>query len=192
MRRPPSRAKAAGQAPTDTGPKLGEPAPELALEGLNGRNVQLSSFKGKPLVIEFGSYTSPSFRQRAAKMEELAREYNTRASFLLVYTKEAHATGEWELDRNRDDGIRVAKHADLSARKSAAKDAKQALRINLIPIAIDNMDDAAMKAFGAGENSAVVVGRDGKIIAKEAWCDAFRLRAALDDATMAKPTTQID
>ena len=49
-----------------------------------------------------------------------------------------------------------------------------------------------MKAFGAGENSAIVVGRDGKIIAKEAWCDPFRLRAALDDATMAKPTTQID
>ena len=85
-------------------------------------------------MLEFGSYSSPSFRQRAAKMDELARQYSTRANFLIIYTKEAHAVGEWEVDRNRDEGVRVAKHADLAARKTAAKDAKQALRIT-IPIA---------------------------------------------------------
>jgi len=185
---PAPAAKPQALAPIDTGPKIGQPAPEVSLEGLNGRPVQLSSFKGKPLVIEFGSYTSPSFRQRAAKMQELSKQYGLRANFLIVYTKEAHAQGEWEIDRNRDEGVKMARHADLTARKSAAKEARQTLKLT-IPIAVDSMDDAAAKAFGAGENSAVVIGRDGKIAAKEMWCDPYRLRAALDEALTIKPTT---
>ena len=128
------------------------------------------------------------FRQRAAKMEELAKQYGLRANFLIVYTKEAHAQGEWEIDRNRDEGVRVAKHADLATRKAAAKDARQALKLS-IPIALDTMDDAVTNAFGAGENSALVIGRDGKIAAKQMWCDPYRLRAALDEALLTKPAT---
>src|SRR5207253_7467317 len=100
----------------DPGPKVGEAAPELNIDRLDGRSIQLSSMKGKPLVIEFGSYSSPSFRQRAQHMEELARQYNNRANFLLIYTKEAHPTGGWEVDRNRDDHVLIAAHADLNAR----------------------------------------------------------------------------
>jgi hypothetical protein len=181
-------AKPQALAPPDTGPKVGATAPEFSLEGLNGRTVQLSSFKAKPLVIEFGSYSSPSFRQRAAKMDELARQYSTRANFLIIYTKEAHAVGEWEVDRNRDEGVRVAKHTDMGARKSAAKDAKQALRIT-IPIAMDDMNDSIATAYGAGENSAVAIGRDGTVVARQQWCDPFRLRAALDEALASRPTT---
>ena len=160
-----SRGEGAGHDRAGCGPEGGGASAELNLQGLNGRNVQLSSFKGKPLVIEFGSYTSPSFRQRAAKMEELSKQYGLRANFLIVYTKEAHAVGEWEIDRNRDDGVRVAKHTDIAARQVAARDARQALRLS-IPITLDTMDDAVTTAFGASENSAIVIGRDGKIAGK--------------------------
>jgi Spy/CpxP family protein refolding chaperone len=167
--------------PRDSGVKLNQVAPDFTLERLDGRNISLESFKNKPLVIEFGSYSSPSFRQRAAKMEDLARQYSTRANFLVIYTKEAHPTGGWEVDRNKDDRVSVVAHSDLNARKAAAKDARQALKITL-PIALDSMDDKIAAAYGAGENSAVVIGRDGKVLSKQTWADPYRLRAALDEA----------
>ena len=180
---PDTSGPAAGRqalTPPDKGTKVGEAAPAFALQTLNDRTVQLSSFKNKPVVIEFGSYSSPSFRQRAAAMEALQRQYDTRADFLIIYTKEAHPVGGWEVDRNKDDNIRISNAGDMNARTIAARDAKQALKIT-IPIALDSMDDKTANAYGAGENTALIVGRDGKIAAKENWCDAFRLRAALED-----------
>ncbi|MGH7179536.1 MAG: deiodinase-like protein, partial [Tepidisphaeraceae bacterium] len=100
---------------------VGKPAPDFELKKLDGQTVQLSSFKGKLLVLVFGSYTSPAFRSRAASLEELRREFNTRASFLLVYTKEAHPSGGWEVERNADEKIQVALHKDDAARRAVAK-----------------------------------------------------------------------
>lgn len=172
----------------DAGAKINDVAPEFTLERLDGRNASLSAFKGKPLVIEFGSYSSPSFRQRAAKMEDLAKQYSTRANFLVIYTKEAHPIGGWEVDRNKDDRIAIPPHADLAARKTAAKDAKQALKITL-PMAVDAMDDKIAAAYGASENSAVIIGRDWKVLSKQTWADPYRLRAALDEALKTGSTT---
>jgi thiol-disulfide isomerase/thioredoxin/Spy/CpxP family protein refolding chaperone len=175
-------------ASPDVRPAVGEAAPDFNLETLSGRVVSLSTFKGKPLVIEFGSYSSPSFRERAAKLDELARQYGNRANFLIVYTAEAHPIGGWEVDRNRDEGVRVAKAADLTARKTEAKQAKQLLKI-VIPIATDSMDDKTAEDYSAGENGAIVVGRDGKIFARETWMDPYRLKSALDEAVAVKATT---
>jgi hypothetical protein len=41
-----------------TGPRLGEPAPNFVLQDLAGKSVRLRDLVGKrPIVIEFGSYT---------------------------------------------------------------------------------------------------------------------------------------
>jgi hypothetical protein len=37
--------------------KAGDPAPDFALPTLEGGEVRLSSLRGKPVVIEFGSIT---------------------------------------------------------------------------------------------------------------------------------------
>ena len=165
------------------GPKVGDPAPTFSLTNINGRPVQLSYFKGKALVIEFGSYTSPSFRDHAAKMEEFARQNSGRANFLIVYTKEAHPKGGWDVDRNKEDRISLAQAADMKARLDNATEARTALKIT-IPMAIDSMDNATATAFGAGENSAVIIGKDGSVAAKETWCDPYRLKIALDEVIM--------
>lgn len=170
---------------SSAGPKIGEPAPALNATSIMGRPVQLAAFKGKLLVIEFGSYSSPSFRDHMAKMEELARQNDLRASFLIVYTKEAHPQGGWDVDRNREDRISVPQSTDMKSRTADAQEAREALKIT-IPIAIDSMDNATAATYGAGENSAVVIGRDGTVVAKEDWCDPFRLKAAIDEAAQQK------
>ena len=39
------------------GPDVGQPAPDFKLKLLEGKEVQLSSLKGKPVVLVFGSCT---------------------------------------------------------------------------------------------------------------------------------------
>ena len=50
------------------GPKPGEPAPAFELPALDGDMVRLSDLLGRPVVIEFGSYTcSTDYIARAIK-----------------------------------------------------------------------------------------------------------------------------
>src|SRR5205823_7819953 len=109
------------------GPAIGQAAPEFNLQKLDGRSVQLSSFKGKILVLMFGSYSSPSFRQRAAMIQDLARETGSHASFLIIYTKEAHPKDGWQVERNREQKILVPAHSDAASRIAAAKSARETL-----------------------------------------------------------------
>src|SRR5579859_7529656 len=64
------------------GPRIGDPAPDFELADLDGNWVRLSDLRGRPVILEFGSYTCPIFSDRVPAMEQLAREY-PEASFLV-------------------------------------------------------------------------------------------------------------
>jgi Spy/CpxP family protein refolding chaperone len=180
---PPQQPEANAPAGQTGGASLavGDPAPDLTLERLNGRPLQLSSFKGRVVVITFGSHTSPHFRQRAPQLEELRRTYGPRAVFVLVYTSEAHPTGQWELARNHQEQVRIAPHADIDARRAAAKGSRDALGLKS-EILLDPMDNAAARAYGAGQSGAVIIGRDGKIVVVQNWLDPWGLKPWIDQA----------
>jgi hypothetical protein len=161
------------------GPGVGEAAPDVALTRLDGGKVQLASLKGRIVVLVFGSYSSPSFRQRAAALEKLRSDLGIHAQMFVVYTKEAHATGEWEVDRNKDDGVSVEQPKTFEARRTLAQTAKEKLKL-ATPVTIDSIDNSAAAAFGAGENSAIVIGRDGTIVAKQQWFEPAAVRRAVD------------
>jgi peroxiredoxin len=167
------------------GVQRGDPAPEFALVKLDGRPVQLSSFKGRVLVVEFGSYTCPTFRDRAKAMEELKKDYNTRAQFLIIYTKEAHPTGQWEVERNKTEEIEIDQPRTLEGRRTIAKRAVEKLDIS-IPAAIDTMEDTAATAYTGFPNAAFVISRDGKIAARQQWADPAALARHIDAALAVK------
>ena len=51
---------------------------------------------------------------------KLKRQYDmSAADFLIIYTKEAHPVGGWEVDRNKDDNIRISNAGDMNARTIA-------------------------------------------------------------------------
>jgi Spy/CpxP family protein refolding chaperone/peroxiredoxin len=159
---------------------VGATVPDLQLRKIDGNAIALSSFKGRPVVLEFGSYTCPSFRQRAGGMEQLKKEYGARATFLVVYTAEAHPTGGWEADRNKEEKIFMDAHTSLDERKAAANKAREALKIT-VPIVLDDMDDSVAKVFGAKANSLVMV-KDGKVVARQEWADPQGAKRLLDNA----------
>jgi hypothetical protein len=173
-------ANPATEVPTSALP--GSVAPDFKLQTLDNRLLQLSQYHERVLVIEFGSYTCPAFRDRAAQMEQLKTETSAKATFLVVYTREAHpAGGGWEVERNKDDNISIAAPTDLPGRRELARQAHDVLHIS-IPMAIDAMDDEVTDSYGGFPNAAVIIGRDGKIAARQNWCDPSGLRRLIDAA----------
>ena len=166
----------------------GQAAPDFALDKLDGRPVQLTAFKGKVLVLLFGNYSSPGFRDRADDYEQLRKQFANRAEFLIVYTRESHPVGEWEVERNKHARVLVEQPKTFEERKALARQAKQALRIT-IPIAIDSMDDKTAKDYGGFTTSAVVIGRDGTIVGYRTYADAHAIKRILESAIAGKPTT---
>lgn len=192
----PGRAGPAAPA-GPVGPPLTEPgsaiavgaeAPLFALKATTDRPYALSGFKGRVVVLVFGSYTSPSFRQRAAALEKLAKETQTKAAFFVIYTREAHAVGEWEVDRNKDDNILIEQPTTEAQRRELAKQAVTTLKLT-IPVLVDGMDDAVTKAYGVAPNGAVVIGRDGKVFARQRWFEPLGLRQHIDAAAAVRNPT---
>src|SRR3974390_2655042 len=70
-------------------PALGTAAPAFELPDLTGRTHRLADLRGKPVVIEFGSYTCPIFCAQIPVMEEISHRHPD-AAFLVIYTREAH------------------------------------------------------------------------------------------------------
>jgi hypothetical protein len=160
--------------------RVGQAAPDFTLDKLDGRTAQLSAFKGKLVVLLFGNYSSPTFRDRADDYEQLRRQVGNRAEFLIVYTRESHPVGEWEVERNKHARVLVEQPKTFDERKALARQAKQALKLT-IPIAVDTMDDKVATEYGGFTTAAVIVGRDGTIVGFRRHADAHAIKRMLDD-----------
>lgn len=178
---------------TSTPPKHASTQPvdlaKIQVQRLDGQSFFLSTYKGKPLVLIFGSYTCPNFRDHAKALDDLQRRYSTRASFLLIYTKEAYPAGGWEVDRNKDAEISLPQHKDEAARIAAAKQAKSTLALTL-PVAVDDMDDSVSSTFDAFPNGCIIFDRNGQIAKRQKWAEPEGIRHALDEL-MSKPATSV-
>ena len=182
-------ASVPGQSDTAAGPAIGASAPDFTLTKPDGAQVSLASMKGRVVVLVFGSYSAPTFRNRAAALEKLKSELGTRATFFVVYAREAHPTGEWEVARNKEDGVSVEQARTADARRAAAQTARDKLKLST-PILLDTIGNDTAIAYGAGINSAYVIARDGTIAARQQWFEPLALRRAIENAANAKPTTK--
>ena len=133
-------------------------------------------------MLVFGSWSSPAFRDRGEALRKLAKQHDDHAEFLVVYTKEAHPTGGWEVERNRDDGVSVQQPKDEQGRRELATKARTALKLDKLAFAVDAADDKVAAAYGGFPNAAVVVGRDGKVAFRQEWLDPTGLGPRIEEA----------
>jgi len=168
--------------------EVGQAIPEFKLNRLDGKPFTTASLKGKPTVILFGSYTSPSFRQRAVQFQALSAEFSKTAQFVVIYTAEAHPKGQWEVERNTQEGVEVETHANIDARFAAARLARDQLKLdaNLLPVVPDLMDDKFAARLGGFPNGLAVIDQDGKLYARQRWADVFATKAHLEALAKAK------
>ena len=169
------------------GPQVGDAAPDFELPDLKGEKHSLKSMRGKPVVIEFGSYTNSNFRQRAEPLRELRASYGDEVHWVVIYTFEAHASdGTWVSSRNVREGIEIPQHTSMEDRVKCAKLAKEKLELSL-PVLLDDFENSAAKAYSGHPNRGYVIDAEGKISARQVWIDVRKTKRALDKLLGRKP-----
>ncbi|HMB95834.1 MAG TPA: redoxin domain-containing protein, partial [Tepidisphaeraceae bacterium] len=148
--------------------QIGQPAPDFVLKKLNNETVQLSSLKGKIVLLVFGSYSSPIFRQHVPALEQIKREYFPHINPFIIYTRESYPSGEWDVQRNKQEGISIAQPSDMQTRINQAMQAHDGLHLS-VPILIDSMDNKTASDYSGFTNAAVLIGRDGKVLFYQKW-----------------------
>ena len=161
------------------GPNVGEPAPDFELADLDGKRLNLKSLRGKPVVVEFGSYTCPVFRRQVDGLAALRAEFGDDVQWLMIYTAEAHPTDGRVAPINSRAGIEIPQHTSFEKRLECAKLCKEKLNLKL-HVLVDSFDDKVTKAYGGHPNRGYVVDREGKIVSKQIWIEPVATRKALN------------
>ena len=137
------------------GPHPGDPAPDFRLEDLDGNPLRLSALRGRPVVLEFGSYTCPIFSDRVPEMERLASEH-PEAEFLVIAVREAHP------------GEITGPHTSQPQKRQAAQQlaVEEAIRRRVL---VDDLEGTVHRAYGGAWNPVYVIDADGRVAFRRAW-----------------------
>lgn len=147
--------------------KAGDVAPDFTLPDPTGKQeVALSDrLRAKrPVVLVFCSYTCPPFRGHAPAVERLHQDYKDRASFLLVYIREAHPGSVLPVAKGGgpEDRRKIEQTSDLKARGEHATICQAMLGFTF-PAVVDRPDDAVNAAYAGWPIRLVIVGADGRV-----------------------------
>lgn len=156
-----------------TGPRPGQPAPDFELEDLRGKTVRLSGLLGRPVVIEFGSYTCPIFSDRVPEMERLARE-RSEAEFLVITVREAHP------------GEVTGPHRSASEKRQSARclALEEGLQRRIL---VDDLEGTVHRAYGGAWDPVYVIDASGRVAFRRAWNHPGHVAEALDALARAAP-----
>lgn len=151
----------------EPGPMLEEPAPDFTLPTANdGKKVTLSAEIGpKPLVLIFGNFTCGPFRSQAGNIEKLYERYRDRATFLMVYVREAHPADGWWMESNERVGIDLPQPKSDAERLAVARTCQAHLDLDL-PLLVDTIDDRVGTQYSGMPNRLYLVDQQGRVAFK--------------------------
>ncbi len=149
------------------GPSLGEKAPDFSLKTNDGaEELTLSKLVGpKPIVLVFGNFTCGPFRSQAGDVEKLNRMYRDRATFVMVYVREAHPTDGWSMDSNERVGVALPQPRSYEERVSVAQTCGERLGLGF-PMLVDTIDDTVGARYSGMPSRLYLIDRDGKVAYK--------------------------
>jgi hypothetical protein len=158
--------------------EIGGTLPDLVLFRIDGKRTPLASLRGTPSILVFGSLTSPTFRDHLPDLKSFFDKHGKRLNLLMIYTREAHPAGDWEIQRNIEAEISVPVHQNFDDRLNAARMCRDKLAIpfDILP---EPMNDPLTSAANTFPNGAIITNADGKVTIIQRWLDP----TALLDAT---------
>ncbi len=168
-----------GRGDRGGGPNPGDAAPPFELTNLTGETVTLESLRGKPVVVEFGSYTCPVFRRQVEPVEQLRRHFGDDVHWVLIYTKEAHPTDGWVAPVNTRQGIEVPQHVSFEKRMETARLCRDAMTLK-VNVLVDGLDNKITEAYAGHPNRGYVLDAAGKVVSRQAWIDPPETRKILE------------
>lgn len=149
------------------GPKLDEAAPDFSLLTVDGTDgVTLSKKVGpKPVVLIFGNFTCGPFRSQAGNIEKLYERYKDRATFVMVYVREAHPTDGWAMDSNDRVGVTLRQPRTYDERVAVARRCVKSLDFGF-PTLVDSIDDAVGARYSGMPGRFYLIDPEGKVAYK--------------------------
>ena len=149
------------------GPKAGDKMLDFKLHTLEGREVKLSDYAGRWLVVETGSLTCPMYAKNIRPIDKLTAKYPDVA-FVVVYVREAHP------------GSRRGAHADLQEKTAFAEEMKAEFKENR-EVLVDNVDGDMHKAYGSFPNMVYIIDPEGTVVYRCDWSFAKKIDAVLQN-----------
>jgi thiol-disulfide isomerase/thioredoxin/Ca2+-binding EF-hand superfamily protein len=149
------------------GPKVDEIAPDFSLMTVDGRDgVTLSQKIGpKPVVLIFGNFTCGPFRSMAGNIEKLHQRYKDRATFVMVYVREAHPTDGWAMESNDRVGVTLRQPRTYEERVDVARKCVKSLDFGF-PMLVDTIDDSVGARYSGMPGRFYLIDPDGKVAYK--------------------------
>lgn len=109
------------------------------------------------------------------RLKELYTKYRDDVEFMVVYVKEAHPTDKWWLGRSRTQTVfhelsgnparlDVKEPVTLAQRRKVAASCQANLFDGVVPLYVDEMDDAASRMYAAKPTRIYLIGRDGRVV----------------------------
>jgi len=90
--------------------------------------------------------------------------YRDRATFLMVYIREAHASDEWVTPDNRWlADISIEQPKTFEERKKVAALCNETFDISF-SVVVDDIGDTTNKLYGAWPERLYIIGADGKVV----------------------------
>jgi alkyl hydroperoxide reductase subunit AhpC len=149
------------------GPAVGEAAPDFTLKAIDGKEtIQLSKQSGKkPVVLVFGNFTCGPFRGLFPDVDAVYGRYKDRATFIMVYVREAHPTDGWKMQSNTQVGVAVKQPTTTAERAEVCELFRKKLKPGM-PVLVDEIGDPAGTAYSAMPARLYVIDTDGKVAYK--------------------------
>jgi len=159
--------------PTDH-PGPGDPMPRLDLPTTDGGRFSNATVVagGRPVLLVFGSLTCPVTESAGAGLVALHRKYGDAVDFVVVNVREAHPGAT----------IRQPERAAAKLRNARALRSHHGFEF---PVAVDDLDGGAHRAFGTRPSSAYLIDATGTILFRAHWSNRL---AALERAVRAVST----
>lgn len=141
---------------------------------LQGNAVQLSRlWQERPMVLEFGSITCPVFVGKVPSMNSLESQYQGKADFYVLYTREAHPGRNYGAHRNLEQKLQCA--VDLREQEGVGR-----------TILVDGVEGTLHGTYGAMPNSVYLIGTDGVVAHRADWLNPGVLKQRLDELLAAQ------
>ena len=153
--------------PFPPGPALNETAPDFTLRLVSSpEQVTLSKLVGpKPVVLVFGNFTCRPFRGEAGDLEKLFNRFGKRATFLMVYVREAHPSDGWRMEVNDRLGVTVRQPRTDLERDGVAQSCRKTMGLSF-PMVVDTIDDRVNNLYSGLPSRLYLIDRAGKIAYK--------------------------
>jgi Iodothyronine deiodinase/EF hand len=149
------------------GPDLNAVAPDFTLKTVDGQQeITLSKLVGpKPVVLIFGNFTCGPFCSQSGNVQKLYERYKDRATFVMVYVREAHPKDGWVMSSNEAIGVSLRQPLTYEERVGVAQQCAKKLKFGM-PMLVDTIDDTVGARYSGMPSRLYLIDSQGKVAFK--------------------------